>query len=254
MMSQLEDYANRFETLRFERRDGVLLITLHNNGGAAHWGISERGLHNELGLAFAEVAKDPDNLVVIITGAGDEFCATFDFQSPYPDTRTPIGWDRIVREGKALLANLLDIPVPVIGAVNGPALIHAEVALLSDIVLAAEHAEFADLAHVPGNTPPGDGVQVVWPMLLGPNRGRYFLMTGQRIGAAEALALGIVGEVLPKEQLLDRAWKLGLDLAQKPPLMLRYTRQLLTQHLKRRMLDELVPGLIIEGMTLVRPG
>lgn len=253
-MSKLDDYAQRFETIRFERRDGILLVTLHKDGGPAEWGISEQGLHKELGLAFAEVADDPDNLVVIITGAGDEFCAKFDFATPYPDTRTPLGWDRIVREGKALIGNLLDIPVPVIGAVNGPALIHAEVALLSDVVLAADHAEFADLAHVPGNSPPGDGVQVFWPMLLGPNRGRYFLMTGQRIGAAEALSLGIVGEVLPKEQLLDRAWEIARGLAQKPPLMLRYTRQLLTHNLKKRMLDELVPGLIVEGMALVRPG
>jgi enoyl-CoA hydratase/carnithine racemase len=253
-MSHLKDYAERFETLRFERRDGVLLVTLHKDGGPAEWGISEQGLHNELGLAFAEVARDPENRVVIITGAGDEFCARFDFKTPYPDTRTPAGWDRIVREGKSLIGNLLDIPVPVIGAVNGPALIHAEVALLSDVVLAAEHAEFADLAHVPGNSPPGDGVQVIWPMLLGPNRGRYFLMTGQRIGAAEALRLGVVGEVLPKEKLLERAWEIGFGLAEKPPLMLRYTRQLLTQHLKKRMLDELVPGLIIEGMALVREG
>jgi enoyl-CoA hydratase/carnithine racemase len=253
-VSRLDDYAERFETLRFERRDGILQITLHKDGGAADWGISERGLHNELGLAFAAVAGDPENRVVIITGAGDEFCARFDFATPYADTRTPLGWDRIVREGKTLIGNLLDIPVPVIGAVNGPALIHAEVALLSDVVLAAEHAEFADLAHVPGNSPPGDGVQVFWPMLLGPNRGRYFLMTGQRIGAAEALALGIVGEVLPPDQLLSRAWEIARDLAKKPPLMLRYTRTLLTQHLKKRMLDELGPGLIIEGMALVREG
>jgi enoyl-CoA hydratase/carnithine racemase len=105
-------------------------------------------------------------------------------------------WEHIYDEGVALLENLLAIPVPVIAAVNGPALIHAEIAVLSDIVLAAEHAEFADLAHVPGGPVPGDGVQTLWPMLLGPNRGRYFLLTGQRISAQEALRLSVVGEVL----------------------------------------------------------
>jgi enoyl-CoA hydratase/carnithine racemase len=253
-MSCFDDYAGRYRTIRMERRDGVLQVTLHKDGGEAQWGISETGLHSELGLAFADIGRDLENRVVIITGTGDAFCARFDFDTPYPDTRTPEGWDRIVREGRALIGNLLDIPVPVIGAVNGPALIHAEVALLSDIVIASETAEFADLAHVPGNAPPGDGVQVLWPMLLGVNRGRYFLMTGQRIGAAEALSLGIVGEVLPRERVLDRAWEIAQEFARKPPLMLRQTRAILTHHLKQRMLAELGPSLVMEGMALVRPG
>src|SRR5258705_280740 len=82
--------------------------------------------------------------------------------SPNPDY-----WDRIYIEGKDLLMNLLDIPVPVIGAVNGPAFIHAELVTMSDIVIASDTAIFADLAHFPGGTVPSDGVHVWWEMLLG---------------------------------------------------------------------------------------
>src|ERR1700729_1709504 len=106
--------------------------------------------------------------------------------------------EKIYLEGKRLLDNLLNIDVPVIGAVNGPARIHAELAVLSDIVLAAETAVFQDAAHMPNGVVPGDGVHVVWPLLLGPNRGRYFLLTGQRLSADEAQAAGVVSEVLPR--------------------------------------------------------
>ena len=153
--------------------------------------------------------------VVIMTGTGDDFCAGMDW--PRLARRTPRDWDKTYWEGKRLLMNLLDIEVPMISAVNGPALIHAEIAVLSDIVLAAENAAFQDAPHFPRGTVPGDGVHVVWPLLLGPNRGRYFLLTGQKLSAREALELGVVNEVLPRENLLPRAWELAEQLAQQPP-------------------------------------
>ncbi len=88
----------------------------------------------------------------------------------------------------------MDIDVPIIAAVNGPAIVHAEIAVLSDIVLAAESATFADAAHFPHGTVSGDGAHLVWPLLLGPNRGRYFLYTGQRLDASTALELGVVSD------------------------------------------------------------
>src|ERR1700737_4584120 len=92
-------------------------------------------------------------------------------------------WDHIYKDAKHLLMNLLDIEVPVIAAVNGPALIHAELAVLSDIVIASENAEFQDGPHFPNGVVPGDGVHVVWPLVLGINRGRYFLLSGQKLSA-----------------------------------------------------------------------
>ena len=80
-------------------------------------------------------------------------------------------WDHIYSDAKYLLMNHLNIEVPIIAAVNGPALIHAELAVLCDIVIAAEHAEFQDAPHFPNGIVPGDGVHIVWPLVLGPNRG-----------------------------------------------------------------------------------
>jgi enoyl-CoA hydratase/carnithine racemase len=135
----------------------------------------------------------------------------------------------------------------VIGAVNGPALVHAELLRLSDIVIASERATFADV-HAKLGLVPGDGAHVWWEMLLGPNRSRHFLLTGRQISAQEGKELGFVAEVVPHDQLCDRAWQLARQLLAKPPLMLRYSRVALTQNIKRRMLDDLGYGLILESM------
>ncbi|MBU6266368.1 MAG: enoyl-CoA hydratase/isomerase family protein [Sphingomonadales bacterium] len=248
-------YFTRYTGIRFARDDaGVLEMTLHTRGGPAVWGTALTSLHTELGDAFHDVARDRDNRIVILTGTGASFIAEMDREVRPPEASLAEMWPRIYDEGVALLRNLLEIPVPVIAAVNGPALIHAEIAVLSDIVLAATTAEFADLAHVPGGgAVPGDGVHVVWPMLLGPNRGRYFLLTGERIAADEAKRIGVVGEVLSPEALLPRARELAAQLAKLPTPMLRYTREVLVRDLRQRMNAELSSGLAHEALATLLP-
>ena len=97
----------------------------------------------------------------------------------------------------------------------------------------------------------GDGVHIVWPLLLGPNRGRYFLLTGQELSAEEALRLNVVGKVLPTDQLLPRARELARQLADKPITTVRYTRVALTQRLKRHLLDDLGYGLMLESRAAI---
>jgi enoyl-CoA hydratase/carnithine racemase len=187
--------------------------------------------------------------VVIITGTGDTFLTEFD--PDMGEAPSASYWDRIYKEGKDLLQNLLEIECPVIGAVNGPAFIHAEIPTMSDIVIASDRAAFADKAHAPGNVVPGDGVHVWWPMLLGPNRARHFLLTGAEISSEEALRLGFVAEVVPHGQVMDRARAIARELAAKNPQMLRFSRVAMTQHIKRRMLDDLGYGLMLEGMGIL---
>ena len=244
-MASLGEYADKYETVKFERRNGILQVTFHSHGGSLKWGGPA---HGEFGYAFADIGSDPENRVVIITGTGDDYCAEFEGTRL---RRTPKTWDLTYWEGKRLLVNLLEIEVPIIGAVNGPTLIHAEIPVLSDIVLASENATFQDAPHFPRGVVPGDGVHVVWPLLLGQNRGRYFLLTGQTLSAQEAHELGVVAEVLPRENLLPRAWQLDELLSQLPDLTLRYSRVALALQLKRQMQDMLGYGLAIEGLAAV---
>jgi enoyl-CoA hydratase/carnithine racemase len=204
-------------------------------------------VHDQLGDAFYQIGHDRENRVVILTGTGDVFLTELNV-AELP-TSVPRGedWYEITREGKDLLMNLLDIEVPIIGVANGPAWIHAELLALSDIVLAAEHASFADKVHFPNGMVPSDGAHIVWPLLLGPNRGRHFLYTGTAISAAEARQLGVVAEVHPAASVLDRAWEIARELSAKPTLTLRYTRIALTQPFKRLLLQDLGYGLALEG-------
>ncbi len=244
MKKRLEDYRDAYECVAVERSDGVLQLRLHTNGGPLLW---NEVAHRELPALFADVATDRDNRVVVLTGTGDAFCDAID-AGDWP-LAAPRDWDKIYWEGKRLLRGLLDIEVPVIAAVNGPARVHAELAVLCDVVIASESTVFQDAAHFTSSSQvvPGDGVHVIWPLLLGPNRARYFLLTGQEIGAREALTLGIVGEVVPQASVLPRALELAREFAARPLLTLRYSRVALTHELRRAMETGLGYGLALEG-------
>jgi enoyl-CoA hydratase/carnithine racemase len=246
-MTELADYQNTFTRARLRREDGILEVSLGASPGESL--VWDEAAHRELPELFGAISRDRGNRVMILTGSGDDFCVRGDGAGW--DVSTPAGWDKIYWEGKALLRSLLDIEVPVISVVNGPARIHAELAVLGDVVLAAETAIFQDAAHFPGGAVPGDGVHVVWPLLLGPNRGRAFLLTGVEISAAEALACGVVAEVLPANRLLERAWEVARRLAQAPDLTLRYTRVVLTEPLRRALAADLGYGLALEGLAAV---
>jgi enoyl-CoA hydratase/carnithine racemase len=251
--SGFEGYKNSWRNLALTREDGVLQMRLHTDDGPLLWGAREGSVHDQIGEALREINRDRGNRVLILTGSGDAFCAGMNMQEMPPPEETD-AWLRLMREGTELLMALVDLEIPVIAAVNGPALIHAELAVLSDIVLASESAVFADSPHIPYGVVPGDGAHVVWPMLLGPNRGRYFLLTGQQIAAAEALTLGIVGEVLAHDALLPRAWTLARQLVALPEATSRYSRIALMQPFKRAMLNGLGHGLALEGLALAALG
>ena len=243
MRVSFDEYSKRYEHVRMRREDGILELTLHSDGGPLVWGSSP---HTELGYCFADVAADPDNRVVILTGTGEKFIA--DLDDSWVGRMSPELWHEIYAHGKRLLLNLLDVEVPMIAAINGPATVHAELGLLCDIVLAADTATFKDAPHFRFGTVPGDGVHLIWPLLLGMNRGRHFLLMGRKFNAQEALDIGLVAEVLPPDQLLERAWSVAAEIARQPPVVLRYTRQALTQILKSLLNDHLSHGLALEGL------
>lgn len=239
----LDEYSRRYDYLKFEREDGILQLTMHTGGRDLEWGFAP---HQELGYAFADIASDPDNKVIIFTGSGDTFIHREDLGG---DGVTAEAWSgHVLPDAKRLLMNLLEIQAPMIAAVNGPATVHAELALLCDVVLAADHATFQDAPHYPSGLVPGDGVHVVWPMLLGLNRGRYFLMTGQELSAREAQDLGVVNEVMPQAKLLPRAWELARKIRQRPAVTTRLTREAMLIGVKRAMLEQLPYGLALEGL------
>jgi enoyl-CoA hydratase/carnithine racemase len=251
VMNTFDQYATKYQSIRMRREDGILEMRFHTDDGPLQWGLLP---HRELESAFLEVSRDRENEVVILTGTGDEYCGRAVPPGGHPNrnSMTPAIYDPIYWEGKHLLMNLLNIEVPVISAINGPAVRHAEIPLLSDIVLAADDAFLQDTAHFQGGMVPGDGMHFIMPLLMGFTRGRYFLLTAQKLGAHEALAMGLYNEVLPKHEVLPRAWALARVLLQQTQLVRRYTRVVLTEELKQRLQPLLGYGLALEGIARMK--
>lgn len=244
---RFDSYRDRYNNIALSRDEaGVLLMRFHTGGGPFVW--SEES-HEELGYCFADVGADRGNRVIVMTGTDGVWCETIDFSSF--SLSNPSEWDHTFYDGRKLLDNLLAIEVPVISAINGPARIHPEIPVLADIVIASETALFQDAPHFMGGIVPGDGAHIVWTHVLGPNRGRYFLLMGQELSAADALAAGVVGELLPEGEVVDRALAIAAQFAAKTDLALRYSRVLLTQRYKRLMQEGLSLGLGLEALAAI---
>jgi enoyl-CoA hydratase/carnithine racemase len=244
-MSRFDGYCGSFPNARLTRSDtGVLEAALHTDGGTL---VFNGHTHEQFVDLFHAIGSDSDNRVVILTGSGNAFMESI---SPEGfDFFTPRGFDKIYREGKKVLMNILDIEVPLIAAVNGPVRLHSEYVLLADIVLATPATVFQDKPHFDFGIVPGDGVNLLWPEAIGSVRGRYFILTRQELDAKTAKDWGAVNEIVPADQLLVRAREIAEDLAKLPALTTRYTRIALTQKL-RRLIDEGVGyGLALEGIS-----
>jgi enoyl-CoA hydratase/carnithine racemase len=244
-MTKFADYQHRFANARLTRSDsGVLEVALHTDGGKL---VFNGHAHEQFVELFHAIGEDRDNRVVILTGSGDAFMDSID--SDGFDFFSPMGFDKILREGRKVLSNILDIEVPMIAALNGPVLLHSEYVLLADIILATPETVFQDKPHFEFGIVPGDGVNLLWPEVIGSVRGRYFILTRQVLDAQTAKDYGAVNEIVPADGLLARAHEIAEQLAALPPLTGRYTRIALTQKL-RRIIDEGAGyGLALEGIS-----
>jgi len=232
-MAKFDTYREAFPNARLSRKpNGVLEVALHTDGGKL---LFNGHTHEQFVHLFHTIGEDHHNRVVILTGSGDAFMDAispegFDFFSPQ-------GYDKILREGRKVLSNILDIEIPMITALNGPVLLHSEYALLTDIILATPQTVFQDKPHFEFGIVPGDGVNLLWPEVIGSIRGRYFILTRQLLDAQTAKDWGVVNEIVPLDRLLARAHEIADGIAALPPLTSRYTRIALTQKL-RRIIDE----------------
>ena len=236
-MNRFDGYRDSFPNARLTRsKSGVLEVTLHTDGSTL---VFNGHTHEQFVDLFHAIGADP--------GSGAAFMESispdgFDFFSPQ-------GYDKIYREGKKVLMNILDIEVPLIAAVNGPVRLHSEYILLADIVLATPSTVFQDKPHFEFGIVPGDGVNLLWPEVIGSVRGRYFILTRQELDAETAREWGAVNEIVPTNKLLARAREIAEGLATLPRLTSSYTRIALTQKLRRIVDEGLGYGLALEGIS-----
>lgn len=239
------EYFSRYDNLHMSRDEaGVLLLRMHSDGGPIVWNGKT---HREFVDAFHDIGRDRRNRAIVLTGTGPEWMVQIDLAG-LKEMSQPWVYHRVNMDGRKLLDNLLDIEVPMVAAINGPARLHSELALLCDALVCSDDAVFQD-RHLEWGLVPGDGVHIVWPAVLGPTRGRYFLMTGQQLDARQALQLGVANEVLPPAQVLPRALELATQFARLPALAARYSRLLFSRRYKQLLHEDAGIGLALEGLS-----
>ena len=239
-------YFTGFKNFEFTRSpSGVLTLRFHTDGGPATF---TGQMHTDLPRALAEIGDDRDNRVLVLTGTGDRFMADIDGPS-LGDITKPAEWDRSIAEGRRVMQRLVDLEMPIVAAVNGPATVHSEYVLVADIVIAADTTYFSDFPHPAFGLAPGDGIFLVWEETIGLNRARYLTLTQGSFTAQQAEQWGAVAEVLPLDQVLPRAQELAENLAAKPQLLSRYLAVTVRQRLSSRMAEAYLLGSALEGLT-----
>lgn len=238
-----------FTYIRSELEDGVLWVTLDR---PERRNAITPEFHDELTPLFLRIAADREAKAVVLTGAGDKaFCAGADFGGMQDnlDTGYEDGMPDLMIGSAALVRAQLAIPQPVIAAINGDAIgLGATMALFCDIPLMAAEARLAD-PHVNAGLVAGDGGAILWPMLMGLNRGKEFLLTGDIMDAEEAHRLGLVNHVYPRAQLLDEAGKLAARLAAGPQIAIQFNKRLANAELIDRVNRVIDASLAMEAVT-----
>ena len=239
-----QDYTR----IKFDRQDTILTVTLSNPESR---NSVDEALHHELGRAFREIARDKQTRVVVLTGdpAGKAFCAGGDIEWLKDHASTGEGLAEVVQEGVEIVNSLMAISQPVVSMINGHAIgLGCTIALLCDVQFMAEDARIAD-PHVGLGVVAGDGGAVIWPLLIGPNRAKEFLMTGDALTGKEAQQIGLVNHAVPADELADRTYAFARRLAGGPRLAIQFTKRsvnLVVQQLADRVLTASVG---LEGIT-----
>ena len=212
------DYSG-YHYLSAERKDRVLMVSFNRPESL---NAINAELHTELSRIFADIARDQDTEVVLLTGKGRAFCAGGDLK--WFQSMSPQQLDALFIEARKIIIDLLEVEQPIIAAVNGPATgPGATLALFSDVIIAAENAKIGD-PHVRVGVVAGDGGAVIWPWLVGAARAKEFLMTGDLLTAQEAERIGLINRVVPQDKLMSAAMELATRLANGPTKAIRWTK------------------------------
>jgi enoyl-CoA hydratase/carnithine racemase len=184
---------------------------------------------------------------VVLTGAGRAFSAGGSYEDFEGRRVDAARRRRSLRLARRLADEMLEVAVPVVAAVNGPAVgLGCTVATLCDIVFIADDAFLAD-THVSVALVAGDGGAVTWPAHTSLLRAKQYLLTGDRLAAAEALAIGLANFVVPRAEVVDQAVAFAHRLASQPPQAVQETKAILNQHLRANAVRTLGYGLAAES-------
>ncbi|QGK70435.1 enoyl-CoA hydratase/isomerase family protein [Allosaccharopolyspora coralli] len=223
------DFAD-YKQLTFERRDnGVLLITLDQ---PEKYNATDEQMHTELARVFSDVSADPETRVAVVTGAGKAFSAGGDLGMVQRMAGDHDRVSHMLSEMSDMVYNMINCEKPIVSAINGVAVgAGTVVALLADISVCAEDAKLGD-GHVKLGVAAGDHAAILWPLLCGMAKARYYLLTGEMLDGAEAERIGMVSKALPRDQVFDESMRIAETLATGSQPAIRWTKRAMSNWLK----------------------
>ena len=224
------DYAE-YQHLTFDRRpSGVVLVTINR---PEVMNATNARLHWELTQVWLTIDADPAARVALVTGAGRAFSAGGDMSLVEEMAGNAAAVARTLREASDLVYNIINLDKPVVSAINGPAVgAGLVVALLADVSIIAETARITD-GHTRLGVAAGDHAAIIWPLLCGMAKAKYYLLTSEFLDGREAERIGLVSRAVPAEKVLDVAWTVAESLARGSQPSIRFTKRALNNWLRQ---------------------
>jgi len=223
------DYS-AYQDLKIRRLEpGILEIVMGEEGKLA---VATARAHGEMARIWLDVDRDPEARVAILRGAGKGFSAGGDMAMVEDMTGSFEARARVWREARDLVYNMINCSKVIISAIHGPAVgAGLAAALLADISIAAKNARLID-GHTRLGVAAGDHAAIIWPLLCGMAKAKYYLLTCDTVSGEEAERLGLVSLACEQEELQQKALEVARKIATGPQTAIRWTKYSLNNWLR----------------------
>lgn len=237
-----------YERIRITHDGAVAVLALDR---PERYNAVDDVMHSELSTVFRAAQHDGDVRAIVLTGSGDAFSVGGDTS---PDRRFETRTGRpVIAEARSIVDDLLDLEKPLVAAVNGHAIgLGATLATLADVSYVERRAKIGD-PHVLAALPAGNGSALIWPFLIGANRSKQLLMTGDLLTAEQAVSIGLLSEVVDDGASLDAALAMAARLAALAPHAVQGTKAAVNHLLRLAAKTALPASLAREELAMQHP-